>query len=111
MNLLFRYFIILFLSSNAFSQNIWDFSQNKNKIIIPFELLNNSIIIQPKVNNIQLNLISLHLLNKLGNNNLSVMDIKSVNEILEIKNLNNEIIKQIERLGDQISKDFIKLNN
>ena len=61
--------------------------------------------------NIQLNLISLHLLNKLGNNNLSVMDIKSVNEILEIKNLNNEIIKQIERLGDQISKDFIKLNN
>lgn len=61
--------------------------------------------------NIQLNWISLHLLNKLGNNNLSIMDIKSVNEILEIKILNNENIKQIERLGDQLSKEFIKLNN
>jgi len=57
MKLLFRYFILLFLSSNAFSQNIWEFSQNKNKIVIPFELLNNSIIVKPKVNNIQLNLI------------------------------------------------------
>ena len=57
MNLFFRYFLLLFLSANAFSQNIWDFSQNKNKIVIPFQLLNNSIIIQPKVNDIQLNLI------------------------------------------------------
>jgi len=57
MNLLFRYFILLLLSTSAFSQTIWEFSQNKNKIVIPFELLNNSIIIKPKVNNIQLNLI------------------------------------------------------
>lgn len=57
MNLFFRYFLLLILSANAFSQNIWDFSQNKNKIVIPFQLLNNSIIIQPKVNDIQLNLI------------------------------------------------------
>lgn len=57
MNLFFRYFLVLFLSANAFSQNIWDFSQNKNKIVIPFQLLNNNIIIQPKVNEIQLNLI------------------------------------------------------
>ncbi|CAM4253062.1 pepsin/retropepsin-like aspartic protease family protein [Flavobacterium terrigena] len=57
MNLFLRYFILLFLSTNAFSQNIWDFSQNKNKIVIPFQLLNNSIIVQPKVNDIQLNLI------------------------------------------------------
>ena len=53
----FKYFIFLFLSTNAFSQNIWEFSQNKNKIIIPFQFINNSIIVQPKVNNIQLNLI------------------------------------------------------
>ena len=57
MNLFFRYFLLLFLSVNSFSQNIWDFSQNKNKIVIPFQLLNNSIVIQPKVNDIQLNLI------------------------------------------------------
>jgi hypothetical protein len=57
MNLILRCFLLLFLSANVFSQNIWDFSQNKNKIVIPFQLLNNSIIIQPKINNIQLNLI------------------------------------------------------
>lgn len=57
MNLFLRYFLLLILSANAFSQNIWDFSQNKNKIVIPFQLLNNSIIIQPKINDIQLNLI------------------------------------------------------
>ena len=57
MNLFFRNFFLIFLSANAFSQNIWDFSQNKNKIIIPFQLLNNSIIIHPKVNDVQLNLI------------------------------------------------------
>ena len=57
MNLLFRYFILLFLSTNVFSQNIWDFSQKKNKIVIPFQLINNSIIVQPKVNDIQLNLL------------------------------------------------------
>lgn len=57
MNLILRYFLLLFLSTNAFSQNIWEFSQNKNKIVIPFQLLNNSIIVQPKVNDIQLNLI------------------------------------------------------
>lgn len=57
MNLFLRYFLLLFLSANAFSQNIWDFSLNKNKIVIPFQLLNNSIIIQPKINDVQLNLI------------------------------------------------------
>lgn len=57
MNLFLRYFLLLFLSTNLFSQNIWEFSQNKNKIVIPFQLLNNSIIIQPKVNGIPLNLI------------------------------------------------------
>lgn len=57
MNLFSRYFLLLFLSTSVFSQNIWDFLQNKNKVVIPFQLLNNSIIIQPKVNNIQLNLI------------------------------------------------------
>ena len=57
MNLFLRYFILLFLSVNSFSQNIWDFSQNKNKIVIPFQLINNSIIIQPKINDVQLNLI------------------------------------------------------
>lgn len=57
MNLFFRYFIFLFLSVSVYSQNIWDFSQNKNKIVIPFQLLNNSIIVQPRVNDVQLNLI------------------------------------------------------
>jgi hypothetical protein len=57
MNLILRCFLLLFLSLNVFSQNIWDFSQNKNKIVIPFQLLNNSIIVQPKINDIQLNLI------------------------------------------------------
>ncbi len=49
--------MLLFLNTTVFSQSIWDFSQNKNKIVIPFQLLNNSIIVQPKVNNIPLNLI------------------------------------------------------
>jgi len=57
MNLFIRYFLFIFLSTNVFSQNIWDFTLNKNKIVIPFQLLNNSIIVQPKINNIQLNLI------------------------------------------------------
>lgn len=57
MNPVIRYFILLLLSSNVFSQNIWDFNRNKNKVIIPFQLLNNTVIIQPKINNIQLNLI------------------------------------------------------
>ena len=57
MNLILRCILLLFLSLNVFSQNIWDFSQNKNKIVIPFQLLNNSIIVQPKINDIQLNLI------------------------------------------------------
>ena len=57
MNLFCRYSLLFFWSANAFSQNIWDFSQNKNKIVIPFQLINNSIIVQPKVNTIQLNLI------------------------------------------------------
>jgi hypothetical protein len=57
MNLFLRYFMLLFLNTTVFSQSIWDFSQNKNKIVIPFQLLNNSIIVQPKVNNIPLNLI------------------------------------------------------
>ena len=57
MILFFRYFLLLLLTTNVFSQSIWDFSQNKNKIIIPFQLINNTIIVQPKVNNIQLNLI------------------------------------------------------
>ncbi len=57
MNLFFKSFLLLFLSANVFSQNIWDFSQNKNKIVIPFQLYNNSIIVQPKINDIQLNLI------------------------------------------------------
>ncbi len=57
MNLFLRYFFLLFLSTNAFSQNIWDFSQNKNKIVIPFKLVNNTIIVQPKLNDVELNLI------------------------------------------------------
>ena len=57
MILFLRYFLLLLLTTNVFSQNIWDFSQNKNKITIPFQLINNTIIVQPKVNNIQLNLI------------------------------------------------------
>jgi hypothetical protein len=57
MNLFCSYSLLFFLSANAFSQNIWDFSQNKNKIVIPFQLINNSIIVQSKVNTIQLNLI------------------------------------------------------
>ena len=57
MILFLRYFLLLLLTTNVFSQSIWDFSQNKNKITIPFQLINNTIIVQPKVNNIQLNLI------------------------------------------------------
>lgn len=57
MNHFLRYLLLLFICSNAFSQNIWEFPSRKNKIIIPFQLLNNSIILQPKVNNVPLNLI------------------------------------------------------
>lgn len=52
-----RYIILFFLSINSFAQSIWDFSQNKNKIVIPFQLLNNNIVIQPKINSVELNLI------------------------------------------------------
>lgn len=57
MNYFYRFFFILFFSSQIYSQNIWDFSENKNKISIPFQMVNNTIIVQPKLNNIQLNLI------------------------------------------------------
>lgn len=53
----YRFLSLLLFCVNLYSQNIWDFSQNKNKIIIPFQLLNNSIVLQPKVNDIHLNLI------------------------------------------------------
>jgi len=52
-----RFLSLLFFCVNIYSQNIWEFSQNKNKISIPFQLLNNAIIVQPKINNVQLNLI------------------------------------------------------
>ena len=62
--------------------------------------------------NNQLNWISLYLLNKLGNPNLFINDIEKENEILEINNFNEENIKQIKKLGDQMSKkNVIKLNN
>ena len=59
--------------------------------------------------NNQLNWISLYLLNKLGNPNLFINDIEKVNKILEINNFNEENIKQIKKLGDQISKKFNKV--
>ena len=59
--------------------------------------------------NNQLNWISLYLLNKLGNPNLFINDIEKVNKILEINNFNEENIKQIKKLGDQMSKKFNKV--
>ena len=56
--------------------------------------------------NIQLNWISIYLLNRLENPNLFVNDIENANKILEIKNLNDENIKQIKRLEDQMSEEF-----
>lgn len=53
----YKYFFIFFLSITTHSQNIWEFSENKNKITIPFQLINNTIVVQPKLNNISLNLI------------------------------------------------------
>lgn len=57
MNFYSKYLFLLLVCTSVFSQNIWNFSQNKNKIVIPFQLINNSIILQPKINNVQLNLI------------------------------------------------------
>ena len=59
--------------------------------------------------NNQLNWISLYLLNKLGNPNLFINDIEKVNKMLEINNFNEENIKQIKKLGDQMSKKFNKV--
>ena len=56
--------------------------------------------------NIQLNWISIYLLNRLENPNLFVNDIENANKILEIKNLNDENIKQIKRLEDQMNEEF-----
>ena len=55
----------------------------------PFDLINDSDMWR----NNQLNWISLYLLNKLRNPNLSINDIKSVKKILEINNFNEENIK------------------
>lgn len=52
-----RFLSLLLLCVNVYSQNIWEFSENKNRITIPFQLLNNTIIVQPKLNNVKLNLI------------------------------------------------------
>lgn len=52
-----RCFFIFFVCTSMFSQSIWNFSQNKNRVVIPFQLINNSIVIQPTINNVQLNLI------------------------------------------------------
>ena len=56
--------------------------------------------------NNQLNQISLHLLNKLGNPNLTINDIENINEILEIKGFNAENIKQIKMIGEKMSEEF-----
>lgn len=57
MSSFYRFLSLLLFSVNVYSQNIWDFSEEKNKIAIPFELVNNTIIVQPKLNNVQLNLM------------------------------------------------------
>ena len=59
--------------------------------------------------NNQLNWTSLYLLNKLRNPNLSINYIESANKMLEINNFNEENIKQIKKLGDQMSKEFYKV--
>ena len=45
-------------------------------------------------------------MNKLRNPNLSINDVESANEIPEIKNCNNENMKQVKKLGEQISEEF-----
>ena len=61
--------------------------------------------------NNQLNWISLYLLNKLGNPNLTIDDIESINEILEIKSFDAEHIRQVKMIGERMSEefDFVKL--
>ena len=57
----------------------------------------------------KLNQISLYLLNKLGNPNLTINDIENAYEILEIKSFNAENITQVKMLKDQMSEEFDSL--
>ena len=68
----------------------------------PFDLVNDSDM----WGNNQLNWISLYLLNELGNPNLTINDIESINEILEIKSFNAENIKQVKMIGEKMSEEF-----
>ena len=56
--------------------------------------------------NNQLNWISLYLLNKLGNPNLTIDDIESINKILEIKSIDAENIRRVKMIGDRMSEEF-----
>ena len=48
---------IVSLSLNSFSQNIFNISSTKDVVNIPFEFINNLIILKAKVNNQELNLV------------------------------------------------------
>ena len=68
----------------------------------PFDLVNDSDM----WGNNQLNWISLYLLNKLGNPNLIIDDIESINEILEIKSFDAENIRRVKMIGERMSEEF-----
>lgn len=53
----FLTYSLFLLGLSLYSQSIWELSSSKNKMVIPFQLVNNNIILKTKVNDIPLNLI------------------------------------------------------
>ncbi|HLF53227.1 aspartyl protease family protein [Flavobacterium sp.] len=50
-------FFLLIFSTAVFAQDGFQFQNNKNKIVVPFELINNLIFIPIKVNGVELNFL------------------------------------------------------
>jgi hypothetical protein len=107
---------IISLFYNSFSQNIFNISSTKNVVNIPFEFINNLIILKAKVNNQELNLVfdtgvkqtvlinmqnndsldyknySKTVFSGMGNKNKQVIGLKSTSNTVSINNqvINND---------------------
>jgi hypothetical protein len=57
MKFLFQIFGVVFFTFSAFSQNGFEFSSPKSKVKIPFQLINNLVIIPIQVNGVEMNFL------------------------------------------------------
>ena len=57
MSRFFNFLLLVFSCFSMYAQSSWVFLKNKEKVSIPFDLINNMVIVHPEVNGTKLNLV------------------------------------------------------